>query len=187
MVNAEPNPPHWFDATPRGAPDNQSRHAPWMLRAPSQEVRVPQPAGLYEKEGGAQTDTPSVESRVRKLYQRHADEFRKDMTALIRMQTGGGMQEVRVFSLRGCHLLGMFARTTVAKQFRSWALDVLDSQLNEGKGWQQEFNKAWMEYTSEKAVASLCGKRLRRLRDKSKPLMKRVTSAADKAQILLPL
>lgn len=144
-------------------------------------------AVLYEKEGGAQTDTPSVESRVRKLYQRHADEFRKDMTALIRMQTAGGMQEVRVFSLRGCHLLGMFARTTVAKQFRSWALDVLDAQLNEGKGWQQEFNKAWMEYTSEKAVASLCGKGLRRWRDKSKPLMNRVTSAADKAQILLPL
>lgn len=32
----------------------------------------------------------------------------------------------RIFSLRGCHLLAMFARTPVAKAFRKWVLDVLD-------------------------------------------------------------
>ena len=143
---------------------------------------------LYAKEknkGGAQSDTPSV--RVRKLYARHADEFRPDMTALVKMQTPGGMQEVRIFSLRGCHLLGMFARTQVAKDFRAWALDVLDEHLHEGKGWQQEFNKAWLEYTSERAVASLCGKGLHRWRFRSPPLKTKVEALAAKAQIALPL
>lgn len=34
--------------------------------------------------------------------------------------------KTRIFSLRGCHLLAMFARTPLAKQFRVWVLDVLD-------------------------------------------------------------
>lgn len=32
----------------------------------------------------------------------------------------------RIFSLRGCHLLAMFARTPVAKAFRKWVLDVIE-------------------------------------------------------------
>lgn len=36
-------------------------------------------------------------------------------------------ERVRIFSLRGCHLLAMFARTPVAKAFRRWVLDVLDA------------------------------------------------------------
>lgn len=140
---------------------------------------------LYAKRGAPQTATP-FDTRVRDLYRRHADEFRADMTALVRMQTPGGVQEVRIFSLRGCHLLGMFARTEVAKEFRSWALDVLDQHLNEGKGWQQQFNQAWLEYTSERAVASLCGKGLRRWRGTGSPLKRRVEDMAALAQVNLP-
>lgn len=33
---------------------------------------------------------------------------------------------IRIFSLRGCHLLAMFARTPVAKAFRKWCLDVIE-------------------------------------------------------------
>lgn len=140
---------------------------------------------LYAKEGGPQSATPFT--RVRDLYRRHADEFRSNMTALVKMQTAGGMQEVRIFSLRGCHLLGMFARTAVAKEFRVWALDVLDEHLNAGKGWQQEFNKAWLEYTSEKAVASLCGRGLNQWRLRKSPLEQRVEHLASQAQVALPL
>lgn len=140
---------------------------------------------LYRKEGGTQSATPFT--RVRDLYRRHADEFRSDMTALIKMQTPGGMQEMRIFSLRGCHLLGMFARTAVAKEFRAWALDVLDEHLNAGKGWQQEFNKAWLEYTSEKAMASLCGRGLNQWRQHKAPLEQRVEHLACQAQIALPI
>lgn len=35
---------------------------------------------------------------------------------------------MRVFSLRGAHLIAMFARTPVAKEFRRWVLDILDRQ-----------------------------------------------------------
>ncbi|WP_153248767.1 BRO-N domain-containing protein [Candidatus Methylospira mobilis] len=38
------------------------------------------------------------------IYKRHADEFTDTMTALIELDTAGGKQQVRIFSLRGCHL-----------------------------------------------------------------------------------
>lgn len=48
------------------------------------------------------------------------------MTAVITLASEGGPQETRIFSLRGCHLLAMFARTPVAKAFRRWVLDVIE-------------------------------------------------------------
>ena len=66
---------------------------------------------------------------VKKIYDRHADEFTPCMTALIEIQTAGGMQKVRVFSLRGTHLIAMFARAKIAKEFRKWVLDILDEEV----------------------------------------------------------
>lgn len=66
---------------------------------------------------------------IQKLYDSNAAEFTDSMTAVVRLPTAGGMQDVRIFSLRGAHLLGMFARTKVAAEFRRWALDVLDTQV----------------------------------------------------------
>ena len=60
------------------------------------------------------------------LYSRNSDEFTDAMTALVKLKTAGGLQEVRIFSPRGCYLLGMFARTEIAKEFRKWVLDVLE-------------------------------------------------------------
>lgn len=71
------------------------------------------------------------DAAIRKLYQSHADEFTDAMTAVVTLPTEGGPQETRIFSLRGCHLLAMFARTPVAKQFRRWVLDVLDKLAEE--------------------------------------------------------
>lgn len=68
---------------------------------------------------------------IAKLYEAHADEFTAAMTAVVTLPTEGGPQETRIFSLRGCHLLAMFARTPVAKQFRRWVLDVLDRLAEE--------------------------------------------------------
>lgn len=76
----------------------------------------------------------SREDKVAQIYQRHADEFTSDMTQLIE-NVAEPQNEVfqnlsagrcRIFSLRGCHLVAMFARTPVAKAFRRWVLDVLD-------------------------------------------------------------
>ncbi|MGC6299300.1 hypothetical protein ACMXZB_12455, partial [Pasteurella multocida] len=36
-----------------------------------------------------------------------------------------------IFSLRGCHLIAMFARTPIAKEFRKWVLDILDRETNQ--------------------------------------------------------
>ena len=70
---------------------------------------------------------PSI--AVMKIYDRNADEFTPEMTALVEMQTAGGLQKVRIFSLRGAHLIAMFARTKIAKEFRKWVLDVLDKEV----------------------------------------------------------
>ena len=66
---------------------------------------------------------------VLRIYDRNADEFTAEMTALIEMPTAGGLQKVRIFSLRGAHLIAMFARTKVAKNFRKWVLDILDREV----------------------------------------------------------
>jgi prophage antirepressor-like protein len=65
---------------------------------------------------------------IKNLYERNSDEFTATMTQLIELDTAGGKQQVRVFSLRGAHLLGMFARTEKAKTMRVWVLDILDKE-----------------------------------------------------------
>lgn len=73
--------------------------------------------------------------KVSNLYNRNKDEFTGSMTAVINMAVkgfGGGegnKKDVRIFSLRGCHLLAMFARTDIAKAFRKWVLDILDKEV----------------------------------------------------------
>jgi prophage antirepressor-like protein len=44
-------------------------------------------------------------------------------------KTGTVSMMVRVFSLRGAHLVSMFANTSVAKLFRKWVLDILDREV----------------------------------------------------------
>lgn len=67
---------------------------------------------------------------VSRIYERNADEFRSDMSETVKLAVSGNLQkEVRIFSLRGAHLLAMFARTKVAKTFRKWVLDVLDREV----------------------------------------------------------
>ncbi|GAB5098725.1 BRO-N domain-containing protein [Caballeronia sp. HLA56] len=65
---------------------------------------------------------------VAKLHDRNADEFTVEMTQLVELETAGGRQQVRIFSPRGCYLLGMLARTERAKAFRVWVLDVLEGR-----------------------------------------------------------
>ncbi len=67
---------------------------------------------------------------IGKIYQKYSDEFTDTMTALVELDTEGGKQQVRIFSLRGCHLLAMLSRTKIAKEFRKWVLDILDNQLS---------------------------------------------------------
>ena len=66
---------------------------------------------------------------VQRIYSRHADEFTAQMTGVVKLTTPRGIQESRVFSLRGAHLVAMFARTPKAKEFRRWVLDILDREM----------------------------------------------------------
>lgn len=67
---------------------------------------------------------------VTMIYNKYADEFSEGMTQVLEMSTSGNYRKkVRVFSLRGAHLIAMFARTDVAKEFRRWVLDILDREV----------------------------------------------------------
>lgn len=68
----------------------------------------------------------SSEKSVSNIYNRNQDEFSNDMSVVINLSTTDNPASSRIFSLRGCHLVAMFARTPVAKAFRRWVLDVLD-------------------------------------------------------------
>lgn len=67
---------------------------------------------------------------VTMIYNKYADEFSSGMTQVLEVSTSGNYRKkVRVFSLRGAHLIAMFARTDVAKEFRRWVLDILDREV----------------------------------------------------------
>lgn len=71
----------------------------------------------------------SDQSGVTRIYSRNEDEFTKAMSCSVKLTEKGQTREIRVFSLRGAHLIAMFARTSIAKQFRKWVLDILDREV----------------------------------------------------------
>lgn len=83
-------------------------------------------AWLRGSQIGSALGYSTPEESARKLYKAAAAEFTEHMTAVIELPTAGGLQQVRIFSLRGAHLLGMFARTARAAEFRRWVLDILE-------------------------------------------------------------
>src|SRR5690606_36758637 len=81
------------------------------------------------------------DQHVSNIYQRNQHEFKPSMTQVVTLQPSDRTQshelrrteegsanlpyKVGVFSLRGAHLIAMFAKTSKAAAFRSWVLDVL--------------------------------------------------------------
>lgn len=72
---------------------------------------------------------------VTQIYSRYSDEFAANMSTTLRervvRKTGSVEMVVRCFSLRGAHLVAMFASTPKAKDFRRWALDILDREVKD--------------------------------------------------------
>lgn len=70
---------------------------------------------------------------VTQIFSRYHDEFTEHMSTTLKMsvvrKTGTVDIPVRVFSLRGAHLVAMFATTPKAKEFRRWVLDILDRDI----------------------------------------------------------
>jgi Prophage antirepressor len=67
---------------------------------------------------------------ITQIYNRNSDEFTSQMTETLKMRVSGNYQKtVRIFSLRGAHLIAMFANTEIAREFRKWVLDILDKEV----------------------------------------------------------
>ncbi|ECG8259007.1 hypothetical protein FO131_19535 [Salmonella bongori] len=76
----------------------------------------------------------SKSDAVSQIYYRNIDEFSESMSLTLKLSVhcfSGRYttKKVRVFSLRGAHLVAMLARTPVAKEFRRWVLDILDNEV----------------------------------------------------------
>ena len=87
-----------FNDTPFTVIDRNNQ--PWLKQS---EIAC----ALYGvKKGGGQSDAPfkNAEKSLKRLYARNADEFTDSMTALVELETNGGKQQVRIFSLRGCQV-----------------------------------------------------------------------------------
>ena len=132
--------------------------------------------------------------KIHELYTRHADEFTDSMTAVVKLpdlnpQSGdaGQLRDVRVFSLRGAHLLAMFARTETAKEFRRWVLDILDALHKGGDYVMEQYRAAYEALEQSKDAASKCGKGLNRWKQIKKPLQARVERLHEQLQLTLGL
>ena len=83
---------------------------------------------------------------VTQVYDRNQDEFNPSMTNTITVKSNDSVETlnlsvskksnnltktIRIFSLRGCHLIAMFSKTDIAKQFRKWVLDILDREVGQ--------------------------------------------------------
>ena len=69
---------------------------------------------------------------ITRIYNRNADEFTNNMTETVKLTLSGNLSKtVRFFSLRGAHLIAMFANTDIAKMFRKWVLDILDKESSQ--------------------------------------------------------
>ncbi|MHA3061165.1 BRO-N domain-containing protein [Acinetobacter sp. ANC 4636] len=72
---------------------------------------------------------------LNKVFERNADEFDYTMTQVVDITDNANLtfsnlvSKTRIFSLRGAHLITFFARTPVAKEFRKWALDILEKEV----------------------------------------------------------
>lgn len=72
---------------------------------------------------------------VTQVYERNRDEFNLSMTLTLNLSVSKKSKNltktIRIFSLRGCHLIAMFSKTDIAKQFRKWVLDILDREVGQ--------------------------------------------------------
>ncbi|WP_337051371.1 BRO-N domain-containing protein [Proteus terrae] len=103
---------------------------------------------------------------VSQIYSRNSDEFTDSMTMTLNLSVNGinnslRNKVVRVYSLRGAHLIAMFASTPVAKEFRKWVLDILDREVTK-KGLNESllFNNLKTANNNSRRILELWRKNL---------------------------
>ncbi len=74
------------------------------------------------------------ERSITKIFSRNTEEFSDAMTSVVKLTPQGEQaRDIRIFSMRGAHLLAMLSRTKIAKEFRKWVLDILDKETAQQK------------------------------------------------------
>ncbi|HEK1829931.1 MAG: hypothetical protein E6770_18000 [Proteus mirabilis] len=73
------------------------------------------------------------ESSVTRIFNRNKDEFTDGMSQTVNLTVSNknnGMQNkrVRIFSVRGAHLVGILSKTDIAKALRRWLLDLAEKE-----------------------------------------------------------
>jgi hypothetical protein len=130
----------------------------------------------------------SRSDKVSQIYQRHEREFSTSMTAVFENLSLGHINlssEMRVFSLRGAHLIGMFSRTAKGEEFRHWVLNQLDAlevQAIPQRSLMVEWFEAKAAVDSQDRFASVCGKGLNDHKKVKPPLMDRLIRVSEKLQ-----
>ncbi len=126
---------------------------------------------------------------VTRLYDRHSVEFSQSMTEIFETSTlgvsGNLVTKARFFSLRGAHLVAMFARTSKGQDFRRWVLDVLDDAQNypsAEKSLMQQYYDAKASLEAQNKFASVCGKGLNEHKRLKPPMVARVAGIAQSIQ-----
>jgi len=128
--------------------------------------------------------------KVTRIYDRHKAEFSASMTQIVETPTLGAsgnlVTQTRVFSLRGAHLIGMFARTSRAQEFRRWVLDILEGH-QAAQSLIQEWFEAKAALDAQDRFASLCGRGLSEHKRRKPPLVTRVSQISEQMQPSLQL
>ncbi|MDQ2822055.1 MAG: hypothetical protein M3Y65_16945 [Pseudomonadota bacterium] len=130
----------------------------------------------------------SRSDQVSRIFLRHEREFSPSMTMLFRNTTlGFAVQpsDARLFSLRGAHLIGMFARTSKGVEFRKWVLDQLDAveaQAIPQRSLMVEWFKAKAAVDDQTRFASMCGKGLSEHKQRQPPLVTRLAAISEQIQ-----
>lgn len=120
--------------------------------------------------------------QVNKIFQRHKEEFTESMTTKVTvsdksMSYGELTIEVRLFSLRGAHLIGMLSRTKIAKELRIWLLDLAEQENSAPQGGvhhtiEQMRNIVATARKASDEDSSDAGRRLRKRQDDLPELQK---------------
>ncbi|MEC8935970.1 MAG: BRO family protein [Pseudomonadota bacterium] len=128
------------------------------------------------------------ESAISRIYARNKDEFSDTMTCTVKLTDQHGQRKTtRIFSLRGAHLLAMFARTKKAKAFRRWVLDILDTIAKGGEYARQQWEQARQALDDRREQASQEGRGLAAWRWRKEPLEANERYWRDRMQLTLPL
>lgn len=73
------------------------------------------------------------ESSITRIFNRNKDEFTNEMSRTVNLTETNKNNElrykkIRIYSVRGAHLIGMLSKTKVAKSLRKWLLDLAEKE-----------------------------------------------------------